>query len=62
MNLPEYPGIGFKDSDVNENKTSRTDLTRALIHNNPYLCLCRSLGGWLLSRFTRKRGGTCFPI
>ena len=34
MNLPEYPGIGFKASDVNENKTSRTDLTGGMIQQS----------------------------
>ena len=37
-NLPEYPALGIKSSEIKENKEGRTDLIGAMIHRNPYLC------------------------
>ena len=60
-NLPEYPALGIKPSEIKENKEGRTDLIGAMIHRNPYLCPLASLGGWFVGSFNEALWGRMFP-
>jgi hypothetical protein len=60
-NLSQYPALGFKASEIFENKEGRTDIVGAMIHNNPYLCPVAAVGGLLVSEFSPFMWGRIFP-